>query len=230
MAIKLYDLAGAELDRRFSPYCWRTKMALAHKGLDFETTPWHFTDKAAIAFSGSDRVPVIVDGDTTVADSWNIATYLEDTYRERPSLFGGIHARAAARFINNWADSILHPALFRLLVLDILHHLHLDDRTYFRESREKRFGLTLEAVAADTAGNLATLRSALEPLRAMLAAQPFIGGDTPLYGDYIVFGSLQWARSVGRTRLLETSDPVEVWRGKLLDAFGGLARHAHGYW
>jgi glutathione S-transferase len=230
MAIKLYDLAGAELDRRFSPYCWRTKMALAHKGLDFETIPWHFTDKAAIAFSGSDRVPVIVDGDTTVADSWNIAIYLEDTYRERPSLFGGIHARAAARFINNWADSILHPALFRLLVLDILHHLHLDDRTYFRESREKRFGLTLEAVAADTAGNLATLRSALEPLRAMLAAQPFIGGDTPLYGDYIVFGSLQWARSVGRTRLLETSDPVEVWRGKLLDAFGGLARHAHGYW
>jgi hypothetical protein len=32
MAIKLYDLAGAELDQRFSPYCWRTRMALAHKG------------------------------------------------------------------------------------------------------------------------------------------------------------------------------------------------------
>jgi len=173
---------------------------------------------------------LLVDGDTTVADSWNIATYLEDTYRERPSLFGGIHARAAARFINNWADSILHPALFRLLVLDILHHLHLDDRTYFRESREKRFGLTLEAVAADTAGNLATLRSALEPLRAMLAAQPFIGGDTPLYGDYIVFGSLQWARSIGKTRLLETTDPVEAWRGRLLDSFGAFARNAHGYW
>ena len=37
MAIKLYDLAAAEDDRRFSPYCWRVKMALLHKGLDFET-------------------------------------------------------------------------------------------------------------------------------------------------------------------------------------------------
>jgi glutathione S-transferase len=31
MAIQLYDLAGAEDDRRFSPYCWRVKMALQHK-------------------------------------------------------------------------------------------------------------------------------------------------------------------------------------------------------
>ncbi len=230
MTIKLYDLAGAEADRRFSPFCWRTKMALAHKGLDFETIPWRYADKPKIAASGSDRVPVIVDGDRTVADSWNIAAYLEDTYPERPSLFGGIHARAAARFINNWADTILNAALSRLLVLDVLHHLHLDDRAYFRESREKRFGVTLEAFSADTAANVATLRNALEPLRAMLALQPFIGGGTPLYGDYIVFGSLQWARSVGRTRLLETTDPIEVWRGHLLDAFGGLARHAHGYW
>ena len=36
MAITLYDLAGAETDRRFSPFCWRTRMALAHKGLAFE--------------------------------------------------------------------------------------------------------------------------------------------------------------------------------------------------
>ena len=47
MAIKLYDLAAAEDDRRFSPYCWRVKMALKHKGLDFETIPWRFTEKDA---------------------------------------------------------------------------------------------------------------------------------------------------------------------------------------
>jgi len=33
MTITLYDLAGAEAERRFSPFCWRTKMALAHKVL-----------------------------------------------------------------------------------------------------------------------------------------------------------------------------------------------------
>jgi hypothetical protein len=31
--MQLYDLAAAEPERRFSPYCWRIKMALAHKGL-----------------------------------------------------------------------------------------------------------------------------------------------------------------------------------------------------
>ena len=56
MAITLYDLAGAEDDRRFSPYCWRVKMALKHKGLAFETIPWRFTEKEAIAFSGSKTV------------------------------------------------------------------------------------------------------------------------------------------------------------------------------
>jgi hypothetical protein len=36
MARLLYDLAGAEPERRFSPYCWRAKMALMHKGLPFD--------------------------------------------------------------------------------------------------------------------------------------------------------------------------------------------------
>ena len=43
MAITLYDLAGAEDDRRFSPYCWRIRMALKHKGLEFETLAWRFS-------------------------------------------------------------------------------------------------------------------------------------------------------------------------------------------
>jgi len=230
MAIKLYDLAGAEIERRFSPFCWRTKLALAHKGLEFETIPWRYADKPKIAFAHSERVPVIVDGARSVADSWAIACYLEDAYPERPSLFGGSGARAGARFINSWADVILNAALSRLLVLDILDHLEEGDRAYFRESREKRFGMTLEAFAADCEKNLAALRNALEPLRTTLAAQPFIGGETPLYTDYIVFGSLQWARSIGKTRLIEPSDPVEAWRTRLLDAFGGLARKAPGYW
>jgi len=37
--MKLYDLAGAEDDLRFSPNCWRIKMALEHKGLTVETVP-----------------------------------------------------------------------------------------------------------------------------------------------------------------------------------------------
>jgi len=63
MALQLHDLAGAEAERRFNPYCWRTKLALVHKGLPFEAIPWRFSEKDVIAFSGQGRVPVLRDGD-----------------------------------------------------------------------------------------------------------------------------------------------------------------------
>src|SRR5712675_908771 len=85
--IRLFDLAGAEPARRFSPYCWRIKLALAHKGLEVETIPWRFTEKSAIAASGQGRVPVLVHGDRWVADSWVIADYLEDAFPETPPIF-----------------------------------------------------------------------------------------------------------------------------------------------
>jgi glutathione S-transferase len=69
MAITLYDLAGAEADRRFSPFCWRTRLALAHKDLAVETVPWRLTETDKIAFSSQGKVPVIVDGGKTVYDS-----------------------------------------------------------------------------------------------------------------------------------------------------------------
>jgi hypothetical protein len=51
MSLILYDLAGADPARRFSPYCWRVRLAIEHKGLSVETIPWRFTDKDVIAFS-----------------------------------------------------------------------------------------------------------------------------------------------------------------------------------
>ena len=37
MGRKLYDLVGEDPACRFSPFCWRSRLALAHKGLDVET-------------------------------------------------------------------------------------------------------------------------------------------------------------------------------------------------
>ena len=81
MEIKVYDLCGAD-DRRFSPFCWRIRMALAHKGLDAEFEATHFTEKDKIAFADSKTVPVMVDGETAMNESWDIANYLENTYPE----------------------------------------------------------------------------------------------------------------------------------------------------
>ena len=81
MTIKVYDLCGAE-DRRFSPFCWRIRLALAHKGLNAEFEPMCFTQKDKIAFADSKTVPVLVDGETVMNESWDIADYLEKTYQK----------------------------------------------------------------------------------------------------------------------------------------------------
>lgn len=225
----LYDLAAADPARRFSPFCWRTKLALAHKGLDVETIPWRFTDKDVIAFTKQGRVPVLMDGDKAVWDSWTIAEYLEDTYPDRPSLFGGAGGRAMARFINGWGDASLHRTMFRLILTDIFAHLHEKDRAYFRESREKQLGMTLEAASADRGTRVEAFRQNLDPMRMMLRGQPFIGGASPNYGDYIIFGGFQWARCISPFRLLVEDDPVFAWRERMLDALDGFARKAIAY-
>lgn len=225
----LYDLAGADPALRFSPFCWRTRLALAHKGLPAETTPWRFTETDRIAFSGQGLVPVLVDGDRVVHDSWAIAEYLEGSYPDRPSLFGGPAAQALARFVNGWADSILHPWIARMVVRDILDVIRPEDRAYFRESRERRFGMTLEAVVATREQTRETFRKELQPVRLTLRAQPFLGGEAPLYPDYIVFGAFQWARVCSSFPLLEPGDPVHAWRDRMLGLFGGLARMTPGW-
>lgn len=228
MTLLLYDLAGAEADRRFSPYCWRTRMALAHKNLSVETIPWRFTEKEVIAKSEQLRVPVLVDGNRWIADSWTIANYLEDTYPERPSLFGGTAGRALSRFYSILADTLV-SSIFRFIALDILRHVHDKDHAYFRSSREERVGMTLEAFVADRDTRVSAFRDSLMPLRLTLKTQSFLGGDQPLYADCAVFGPFQWARCISPFALLAADDPVRLWRDRLLDLFNGLARAAPAY-
>ena len=113
MTLKLFELVGTDTARPFSPFCWRTRMALAHKGLSAESIPWCFTEKQAIAPHKSEKVPVLLDGETAVADSWAIANYLEDTYPDRPSLFGGDGGRAVGRMLNWWGDVVVIGGMFR---------------------------------------------------------------------------------------------------------------------
>jgi glutathione S-transferase len=229
MAITLYDLAGAEADRRFSPFCWRARMALAHKGLDVETLPWRFTEKDKLPQPNAGRVPVIVDGGKVVHDSTTIAEYLETRYPDRPTLFGGESGRALTSFVQNWTETVLQPALVGLVVLDIWRHAAPQDQAYFRQSREERFGRSLENVVMDREQRLPAFRDSLTPLRRTLERQKFLAGAAPAYADYIVFGAFQWARAISDFALVAADDPVAAWRGRMLDAFNGLARSAPAY-
>lgn len=223
-ALKLYDLAAANEEVRFSPNCWRTRFALAHKGLPCETIVWRFTDKDAIAFTGQGKVPVLVDGTRHVSDSWKIALYLEAAYPERPSLFGGPSGQALVRFVNQWTSSVLHPAIALVLLPDLVKILHENDQEYFRSTRETALGTTMEELRAAQDRNLEVLRTTLRPLRSTLRDQPFLAGDAPNYADHVAFSAFLWAYASSPVRILAEDDTLNEWCERMFDAYDGLAR------
>lgn len=223
MTILLHTLCGADPARPFSPHCWKIVMALAHKGLEFREAPVSFTAIPALENAFSRTVPILNDKGHLVRDSFEIALYLEETYPQRPSLFGGEGGKAAARFVEGYAQTLLHPALMPFVVMPIHDLLPEKDKAYFRQSREARFGKPLEEVAESA--DRAMLSARLEPLRHMLKFQPFLGGDAPLFADYIVFGALQWARVTAGALPLEKDDPVLDWLSRCLDLFDGMGRN-----
>lgn len=225
--ITLYDLDVSD-GRRPSPFCWRAKFALAHKRLAWDTVPVGFTEKDKIAFAGVRTVPVLVDnghGGKVVKDSWDIAEHLDEAYADGPALFGGERGKAFARFVAAWTNVTLHGALFPLVVADIHAAARPVDQPYFRESREKRLGTTIEAAqSAARESRIPALRATLEPLRQQLRDQSFISGAAPAYPDYTVMGAFMWVRTVCALPLLASDDPLHAWIDRMLDLFDGMAR------
>ena len=221
--IELWELRGKD-DRRYSLFSWRTRMALRHKGLEFQTRPVLMGDKAAIAFSGGKTVPVLKDGDTVVRDSWKIAEYLEEKYPQ-PSLFGGAIGHGLAQTYNAWADRGLLAALFPSLVGDIHGRVDPGDQAYVRANFEKIIGRTLEEAHAARAEGRKRFERAVEPMQAALKRQPWVCGQAPAYGDYILFSFLQWARITSPEDLLAADTPLHAWRERMLDLYGGFARN-----
>ena len=173
--IALYELKGKN-DRRYSLFSWRARMALRHKGLDFETLPVRLSDKAVIDFSGGKTVPVIKDKDTVVRDSWKIAEYLENRYQDAPPLFGGEIGRGVTQAFNTWADRVLVPAMLQVIAADIHERVDALDEGYFRQTMEKVLRMTLEESRAKRDAALLQLGRALEPLQATFKRQAFMAG------------------------------------------------------
>lgn len=209
--IKLYELAGKN-NVIFSPYCWRVRLALLHKELDFLSVKTAFTDIQKISDSKFKTVPVIHDGNVNMNDSFKIIEYLEANYPEKSSLFSSNEGRVLSIFIEAWANS-LHSDIARMAIADIHSHLQDQDKPYFRRTRESFFGKKLEDVQQnnyDTAKE--SFLSKLSVLEKYLTKTEFIGGASPLYPDFIVFGSLQWLFTTSHTfEINELSSNCKNW-------------------
>lgn len=220
----LYSLCGKDENRPFSPHCWKVSMALAHKGLAFIERPYPFTAVPDLEDGFSKTVPILRDGNHLVRDSFEIALYLDETYPDRPTLFGGEGGKALSRFVESFSQMIIHMPVTRMAVMHIHDMLDEPDQVYFRQSRLERLGKPIEEIAAEGEAERVAFAAKLEPVRRTLHFQPFLGGDAPLFADYILFGALQWMRVTAGSPPLPQDDSVLRWFERCLDLHDGLGR------
>lgn len=218
MAIILYDLVGKDTSRPFSPHCWKTKMMLAHLGMEWEEVPATFTGRALVEGGKAPSFPTIRDGDLVLADSFNIAKH----YASGKKLMGGSDGEAMCKFIECWSQSQLHSWIAGWAMMDIMQLLDEEDQAFFRARREKMFGKTLEEIVADRQDTIPELVKRLSPMKMMLAGNKFIGGEEANFADYIVFGAFQWLRLVSGLQMIPQDHVAMDWMSRCLDLHDGL--------
>jgi glutathione S-transferase len=224
--LRLYELVLAD-GRSASPFVWRIRYALAHKSITYESAPLGFVEIPKVFGGRFKTLPIIEHGHTVMAESWDIADYLDRAFPEQPSLFSSPAEHSMVRLFDYWfLSGVVRPVL-PVYVLDVHNAARPADRPYFRESRQARFGNTLEALSADRAARLPAIREALSPLRRQLGMHAFLGGDTPNYADYIALGVFKWISSVATMPLLASDDDVlRGWISRGFDLYRGLDRDA----
>ena len=107
-------LAMLELHQfRHSAFCLKVRMVLQAKGLSYRTvevTPG-VGQVAVFRLSGQRQVPVLVDGDTVLADSTAIALHLEERGADPALLPTDSREAAQVRLLEDWADTTLAAAV-----------------------------------------------------------------------------------------------------------------------
>ncbi len=89
-----------------SQYSEKVRLILDYKELDYrkiEVTPG-VGQFELMQLSGQPKVPVLKDGDTVIADSTEIALYLDRKYPERPIVPTAPRARGLCLALEEWAD------------------------------------------------------------------------------------------------------------------------------
>jgi stringent starvation protein A len=102
--ITLYDA-----DR--CPYCARTRIVLAEKGVEYETVVIDLDDRPAWIYEKNPlgRVPVLEEDTFVLAESAVINEYLNERYPEPPLLPGDAGERALARMLIFRFDELSRP-------------------------------------------------------------------------------------------------------------------------
>ena len=198
-------LAMLELHQfRHSAFCLKVRMVLQAKGLSYRTvevTPG-VGQVAVFRLSGQRQVPVLVDGDSVIADSTAIALHLEQREVDPALLPSDPRQAAQVRLLEDWADTTLaaavRVALVQAAALDPQLRVAL-----LPDDLPDPVRTVMGAIPGGWVGNVtelvnqnerAELLASLEQLSTAVQAAPWLVGDAMSLADLAVAAQLSLLR------------------------------------
>ena len=187
-----------------SHYSEKVRLILDYKQLEYrkiEVTPG-VGQIELMQKSGSRQVPVLKDGGTYVADSTEIALYLERKYPERPILPTDSLAKGQCLLMEEWADVSL-GAMARKAFVGALNQNQNFRKSLLPANTPDILKTAVGAIPGEVLDVLGTgvgfggeavkqakksLTQDLEALCLILQNQPYLTGDTPTLADLAVAG------------------------------------------
>jgi glutathione S-transferase len=184
-----------------SHYTEKVRLILDYKGLEYkkvEVVPG-IGQLELFQKTGQRQVPVLKDGDTLIADSTAIATYLDRRYPEKPIIPTDPRQKALCMILEQWADEVFGIDARKGLISCISQNPNF--RTAFLpDSTPAALKTFLNGLPVNLLGNIGApvglgtdtvreaLRSDLRYLSALLANQPYLLGHEPTLADFAVAG------------------------------------------
>ena len=189
---------------RHSAFCLKVRMVLQAKGLSYRTvevTPG-IGQVAVFRLSGQRQVPVLVDGDTVLADSSTISRHLDMAGGEPALLPADAKQAAQVHLIEDWADTTLaaggRACLVQAAALDPELRVALlpdDVPDPLRSVMGAIPGGWVNSVSElVNQGERTALLASLEQLAASVEASPWLVGETMTMADLAVAAQLSLLR------------------------------------
>lgn len=218
--ITLYDLAAPQ-GIASSPNSWKTRLCLAHKGLKHKTEWLEYpaisgVSKAnGIAPTGALHdgrplytIPAIVDNAddgekprTALADSFEIAKYLDRAYPDTPRVIpeGPAAELFQAQFTTHFRDIAFVP-LAPIFVIHALEWLNPPSKEYLMHEKAKEYGLqTMLDIRPTSKGQEEQIWEKCREGWSTMDREyysktdetgPWLLGDKISFGDFVVVGAL----------------------------------------
>jgi glutathione S-transferase len=187
-----------------SQYSEKVRFILDYKGLEYrkiEVTPG-VGQMELFRLTGQRQVPVLRDGNKYIADSTEIAKYLEEQYPGRPLIPNDSKLRGVCLMIEEWADESI-GAKSRKAFFSAVSQDQNFRKSLLPTSTPDVFKSLVEGVPNDifkvlgfgvgyspdvVSSAMRDLRQDLEALTLILADSPYLLGSEPSLADFAVAG------------------------------------------